>query len=337
MEYRHLGRAGVKVSSLCLGCMNFGSRTEEDESIRMIHRAIDAGINFLDTSNSYGRGASETVVGKALAQDNRRENIVLATKVTSRMADDRPNEEGASRYTIMKHCEDSLRRLRTDHIDLYQLHWMDLDTPLTETLRALDDLVQQGKVRYIGCSKFAPARITEAMMLCRLHGWTGFVSEQPPYNILDRRIENQLMWTCRRFGIGLIPWAPIAAGILSGKYSKDESPPENARFNEMGDRLTPRAIDIADALKPMAQEKGCSLAELCLAWVRRQPGITAPIIGPRTMEHLASSLKAVDIQFTPEDLKRIDELSPPGTAVSNYWDKNVYFKLRKAVGIGCCE
>ena len=200
-------------------------------------------------------------------------------------------------------------------------------------MRTLDDLVRQGKILYTGCSKWAPAWTVEAIMLSDRHGWTKLVSEQPPYNLLDRRIENELIWTCRRHGIGIIPWAPIAAGVLSGKYSKDGPFPEKSRFKGFGSRLTPAAVEVADALKPLAEEKGCTLAELSLAWVMRQPGITAPITGPRTMAHLESSLKALDVEFTNDDRARIDRISPPGGHVADYWDCNVYKRLRAASGI----
>ncbi len=332
MEYRRLGRSSLLVSSLCLGCMSFGSRTDEKESVRIIDAAIDAGMNFLDTANAYGRGVSEQIVGKALSEGGKRDKVVLATKVTAPMGR-MPNERGSSRYHIMRQCEESLKRLRTDRIDLYQLHTMDLSTPLEESMRALDDLVRQGKVVYTGCSKFAPAWLVEAIMLCERYGWVKFVSEQPPYNLLDRSIENELIWTCRQHGIGIIPWAPIGTGILSGKYKKDEPAPEGSRLEHYGRRLTAKAIEIADAIQPLAAEKDVTPAELSLAWVRQQPGITAPIIGVRTMEHLESALKSLEITFTEDELKRIDEIAPPGTVVSDYYDSNVYARLRREIGI----
>jgi len=332
MEYRQLGRSSVKVSSLCLGCMNWGSRTPEDEAAKIMDAALDAGINFFDTSNSYGRGTSEEVVGRFLSQGGKRDKVVLATKVSSRMGDG-VNDALSSRYHIVRQCEESLQRLQTDRLDLYQLHIMDMTTPLEESMRALDDLVQQGKVLYTGCSKWAPSWIAEAVMLCDRYGWTKLVSEQPPYNILDRSIENELIWTCIRHGIGLIPWGPIAAGILSGKYAREGKQPENSRFDDFNHRLTPESLDVVDALMPLAEAKGVTLAEFSLAWCMRQPGITAPITGPRTLAHLESSLKALDIEITAEDRQRVDEASPPGTRVSDYWDVNVNSKLRKAIGI----
>ena len=333
MEYRRLGRSNVKVSALCLGCMNFGKKTSEDECGRIMDAALDAGINFFDTANNYSRGLSEEIVGRHLSQGGKRERIVLATKVSSVMGDG-PNDGGcSSRYHIVRQCEESLRRLKTDRIDLYQLHILDTATPLEESMRALDDLVRAGKVVYTGCSKWAPSWIVESLMLCDRHGWTKILTEQPPYNILDRSIENELIWTCRRHGMGIIPWAPIAGGILSGKYHREGTQPEGSRFSELGNRLTPTALDVVDALTPLATAKGATLAEFALAWVLHQPGISSPIIGPRTVENLLSSLKSLDIEVTDSDRKRIDEIVPPGTRVSDYYDMNVHAKLRTAIGL----
>lgn len=331
MEYRRLGRSSLDVSAICLGCMNFGGRTEEDESVRIIHAALDAGVNFLDTANIYGRGRSERIVGRALAGEHR-DRAVLATKVSGPMGDG-PNQRGPSRRHIMEQAEQSLQRLSTDRIDLYQLHFFFTDIDLDETLRAMDDLVTQGKVLYTGCSKWAPSLITEAMLRCERNGWTGFVSEQPPYSLLDRRIENELTWVCRRFGIGIIPWAPIGAGILSGKYDMAGHAEGPSRFKEWTERLTPAAVEVADAIKPLADAKGVSQAELALAWVARQPGITAPIIGVRTMEHLESAIRCLDVEFSADDRARIDQIIPPGTAVSDYYDRNVHHKIRVSLGL----
>lgn len=331
MKYRTLGRSSLKVSPLCLGTMDFGDETDEDEAIRITHAAMDAGINFIDTANVYNAGVSEEMVGRALAQDNRRDRVVLATKVSNPMGDG-PNRRGSSRYHIMRQCEDSLRRLRTDRIDLYQLHFMDLSTPPEESMRALEDLARQGKVLYTGCSKWTPGWMMEAMAVCERYGWPKLVSEQPPYNLCDRSIENELVWFCQRHGVGIIPWAPIAGGILSGKYSKEGKGPSGSRYDGFNRRLTPEAVERAQKLQPLADEKGASLAQYCLAWVMNQPGITAPITGIRKMEHLEANLKAAEIEFTGEELKRIDEIAPPGTAVSDYYDINTYAVFRKASG-----
>jgi aryl-alcohol dehydrogenase-like predicted oxidoreductase len=312
--------------------MNFGNRTAEVESIAITHAAIDAGINFIDTANAYSKGESERIVGNALVEGGRRDKVVLASKASNPLSN-WPNDGGSSRYHLLRQCEASLKRLQTDRIDLYQLHWMDLSTPLEESMRALDDLVRQGKVLYTGCSKFAPAWLVEAIMLCDRHGWVKFVSEQPPYNLLDRSIENELIWACIRHGVGIIPWAPIGGGILSGKYKKQGAQPADGRFKELDYRLTPAAIDRAEALRPLAQAKGVTPAELSLAWVRQRPGITSPIIGPRTMEHLTSALRSLDIRFSAEELKQIDRIAPPGTAVSDYYDGNVFAMMRRECGI----
>jgi aryl-alcohol dehydrogenase-like predicted oxidoreductase len=333
MQYRRFGRSDLQVSALALGCMAFGSRADETQSIRIIDRAIDAGINLIDTANIYSRGVSEAIVGKALAANGKRDEIVLASKFSGPMDRDRVNRSMCSRYHIMHECEASLARLKTDHLDLYQIHFLWPETDLYEVFSALDALVRQGKVRYIGCSKWAPALIAEAHALCERYGWAKLLCEQPPYNLLDRRIEDELIWTCQRYGMAIIPWAPIGAGVLAGKYSKDGPFPDGARFSEPGSRCTPEAIDRAEALKPLAQEKGVSLAEFSLAWVLNQSGITAPIIGPRTVEHLDSSLRALDVQLTDEDYRRVAQIAPPGSHVSNYWEGNVYAKLRASAGI----
>jgi len=293
MEYRRLGRSSVEVSALCVGTMCFGNQTDETESIRIVHAAIDHGINFIDTANVYNKGVSETIVGKALAGD-KRDKVVLATKCTGRTGPG-PNNEGSSRFHMMKQVEASLKRLDTDHIDLYQLHVMDLATPLEESMRTLDDLVRQGKVRYIGVSKWAPAWTVEALMLADRHGWTKIVTEQSPYNLLDRRVENELVWMCLHHGIGIIPWAPLATGILTGQYSKGVAPPATSRvktgwFPEY--RLNDRALEVVEALRPLAAEKGVMPAEFALAWVMRRPAVTAPILGFRALDHVASALRA---------------------------------------------
>ena len=332
MEYRTLGRSSIEVSSICLGCMNFGGRTPEDESIKIIDASIDAGINFIDNANVYSKGVAEEILGKSLQQNGKRDKIVISSKASNPLSK-WPNDGGSSRYHIMQECEKSLKRLKTDRIDLYQLHWMHLATPLEESMRTLDDLVTQGKILYTGCSKFAPVWLLEALFICERNGWVKFISEQPPYSLLDRTIDHELIWTCMRHGVGIIPWAPLGAGVLSGKYTKDGSQPAGSRFKDWNTRLTPEAVDRADALKPLAKEKGIALAELSLAWVRQQPGITAPIIGPRTMDHLTSALRSLEVSFTAEELAQINKIAPPGSAVSDYYDGNVFSKLREQAGV----
>ncbi len=333
MEYRRFGRSDLQVSALTLGCMAFGWTADEQESYRVIDAAVDAGINLIDTANYYGKGASETIVGKALKANGKRDDIILATKFSASMDREKVNRSMCSRYHIMHECEASLRRLQTDHIDLYQIHFMCPRTDLYELFSTLDALVRQGKVRYIGCSKWAPAVIAEAHALCDKHGWAKLLSEQPPYNLLDRRIEDELIWTCQRYGMAIIPWAPIGAGVLSGKYSADKPFPADSRFEKVGDRCNAQAIARADALKPLAEEKGVTLAEFCLAWAVRQTGITSPIIGSRKVEQLESSLKALEVELTDEDFERINEIAPQGSHVADYWGGNVYARLRKSAGI----
>jgi aryl-alcohol dehydrogenase-like predicted oxidoreductase len=333
MEYRRFGRSDLQVSALTLGCMSFGNQADEKESTRIIDLAVDSGINLVDTANIYSHGLSETIVGKALKANRKRHQIVLASKFSGPMEHGRVNRSMCSSYHIMQEVEASLRRLQTDHIDLYQVHFMYPETDLYELFSTLDSLVRQGKVRYIGCSKWAPVLIAEAHALCERHGWVKLLSEQPPYNLLDRRIEDELIWTCQRYGMAVIPWAPVGAGVLSGKYAKDAPFPPGSRFQEMAGRSNAAAIDRADALKPLALEKGVSLAEFALAWVIRQSGITSAIIGPRTTGQLESSLRSLEILFSDQDYERINAIAPQGSYVADYWEGNVYAKLRLSAGI----
>jgi aryl-alcohol dehydrogenase-like predicted oxidoreductase len=318
MELRELGRTGVKVSPLCLGAMMFGAwgETDHDESIRIIHRALDSGINFIDTADVYSRGESEEIVGKALA-GGRRDNAILATKVHGSMGDD-PNEFGNSRRWIVREVENSLRRLGTDWIDLYQIHRPELDTDIDETLGALTDLVRAGKVRYIGSSTFQPSAIVEAQWVAERRGRERFVCEQPPYSLLVRGVEADVLPTCRRYGMGVIPWSPLAGGWLSGRWRKDADDLTSRRSAMIPQRYdlsipeNQRKLDAADALGRLADEAGISLIEMALAFVIRHPAVTAAIIGPRTMEHLESQLPAADVALPDELLDKIDEIVPPG-------------------------
>jgi aryl-alcohol dehydrogenase-like predicted oxidoreductase len=322
MELRTLGRTGVKVSPLCLGAMMFGSwgETDHDESIRIIHRALDAGINFIDTADVYSRGESEEIVGKALA-GGRRDDVVLATKVHGTMGDD-PNEFGNSRRWIVREVENSLRRLHTDWIDLYQIHRPELDTDIDETLGALTDLVRAGKVRYIGSSTFPASAIVEAQWVAEKRGRERFVCEQPPYSLLARGVEADVLPTCRRYGMGVIPWSPLAGGWLSGRWRKgadDLTSRRSAMVPARYDLSVPenqRKLDAADALGTLADEAGITLIEMALAFVIRHPAVTAAIIGPRTMEHLESQLPAVDVQLSDELLDRIDAIVAPGVTIN---------------------
>jgi len=321
MEYRTLGRTGVKVSPLCLGAMMFGAwGNTGEESVEIIHRALDAGINFIDTADVYSRGESEEIVGKALA-GGRRDNVVLATKVHGTMGDD-PNEFGNSRRWITREVENSLRRLGTDWIDLYQIHRPEEDTDIDDTLGALTDLVRAGKVRYIGSSTFPASQIVEAQWVAERRGRERFVSEQPPYSILVRAIEQDVLPTCRRHGIGVIPWSPLAGGWLSGRYRAGRDVPVSRRAEMIPSRYdmslpgNRRKLEAADALAELADEAGITLIELALAFVIRHPAVTAAIIGPRTMEHLESQLTAADVVLSEDVLDRIDEIVPPGVNVN---------------------
>ncbi len=319
MEHRTLGRTGVHVSPLCLGAMMFGAwgNPDHDEGVRIIHRALDAGINFIDTADVYSRGESEEIVGKALA-DGRRDKVVLATKFHGSMGDD-PNQQGNSRRWIFQEVEASLRRLRTDYIDLYQVHRPSPDTDIEETLGALSDLVAQGKVRYAGSSTFPASQIVEAQWAARERRLTRFVCEQPPYSLLVRGIESDVLPTCQRHGMGVIPWSPLAGGWLSGKWRKGAAPPDSSRAARMPARfdlsqpVNQRKLEAADALGALADGAGLSLVHLAVAFVLRHPGVTSAIIGPRTMEQLESQLGAADLQLDTALLDRIDEIVPPGT------------------------
>jgi aryl-alcohol dehydrogenase-like predicted oxidoreductase len=322
MDYRTLGRTGVEVSPLCLGAMMFGDwgNADHDESVRVIHRALDAGINFVDTADVYSRGESETIVGKALA-GGRRDNVVLATKVHGRMGDD-PNQFGNSRRWIVKEVEASLKRLNTDWIDLYQIHRPEPDTDIDETLGALSDLVHQGKVRYIGSSTFPASQIVEAQWAARDRHRERFVCEQPPYSMLVRGIENDVLPTCRRYGMGVIPWGPLAGGWLSGRWRKGQEPPQSSRADRIPGRYdlsipgNQRKLDATEQLAQLAEEAGLSLIHLGLAFVINHPAVTAAIVGPRTMDHLESQLGAADVTLDPALLDRIDEIVPPGVNVN---------------------
>ncbi|MGA2471374.1 MAG: aldo/keto reductase [Solirubrobacteraceae bacterium] len=322
MEHRILGRTGVSVSSLCLGAMMFGEwgTTDHDECIRIIHRALDAGINFIDTADVYSHGESEEIVGKALA-GGRRDDVVLATKVHSTMGED-PNQRGNSRRWIIREVESSLRRLNTDWIDLYQIHRPDGDAEIADTLSALTDLVHAGKIRYFGSSTFPAWQIAQAQWVARDRGLERFKTEQPPYSILVRAIEGDVLPACQAYGMGVLPWSPLAGGWLSGRYRKNADLPPSSRAQRIPARFDPSIpgnqakLEAADALATLAGEAGMSLIELAIAWVLNHPAVTAAIIGPRTMEHLESQLPAAAITLEPGLLDAIDEIVPPGVTLN---------------------
>jgi aryl-alcohol dehydrogenase-like predicted oxidoreductase len=322
VQHRTLGATGVKVRPLCLGAMMFGAwgNTDHDDSVRIIHRALDAGINFVDTADVYSRGESEEIVGKALA-GGRRDDVVLATKVHGTMGED-PNRRGNSRRWIVTEVESSLRRLRTDWIDLYQIHRPEQDTDIDDTVGALTDLVRAGKVRYLGSSTFPASEIVEAQWVAERRGRERFVCEQPPYSMLVRGVEADVLPTCRRHRMGVIPWSPLAAGWLSGRWRKGAEDLTSRRAQMMPRRYdlslpeNQRKLDAADALARLAEEAGMTLIEMALAFVIRHPAVTAAIIGPRTMEQLESQLGAADVELSDEVLDRIDEIVPPGVNVN---------------------
>jgi len=332
MEHRKLGATGLSVSPLCLGAMMFGAwgNRDHDDSVAIIHAALDAGINFLDTADVYSRGESEEIVGKALA-GGRRDSVVLATKAHGRMHDDDPNAFGNSRRWLVKEVEDSLRRLKTDWIDLYQIHRPEPDTDIDQTLGALSDLVAAGKVRAIGSSTFPAWQIVQAQWVAEQRGRERFVCEQPPYSMLIRAIERDVLPACEQYGMGVIPWSPLAGGWLSGRYSKDGESPGSSRRAQMipsrYDMSIPgnqAKLEAAQALGEVAQQAGMPLIEMSLRFVTSHPAVTAAIIGPRTMEQLESQLSVLERPTLPGDvLDRIDEIVAPGTNVNQAdtgWD-----------------
>lgn len=310
IEYRQFGRTGARVSSLCLGAYNFGGPTSAEKSAEIIHTALDAGINFIDTANVYHLGRSEQVVAKALGK--RRDDVFLATKVTEPMGEG-PNDFGSSRLSIFKEVDRSLTRLSTDHIDLYQLHQQDARTPLEETVEALADLVRAGKIRYYGFSNHPAWRVTQAHYFARGRGLPSVASEQPAYNLLQRDIERELVPACREFDIAILPWSPLAMGMLSERFTGGRSP-KGARATEWFSPKGPsweRVRTTIDALAGLAKEAGMPLADLAHLWVRDAEGVTSMIIGPRTMTHLKQVLAIGDQTLDSELRTRIDQVAPP--------------------------
>jgi aryl-alcohol dehydrogenase-like predicted oxidoreductase len=311
--------------------MNFGGPTDEADSIAIIDRALEAGINFIDTANVYVGGESERIVGKALAGNGQRERVVLATKVYGRMGDG-PNDLGVSRYHIIQACEDSLRRLQTDRIDLYQLHRPPMTVPQDETLRAFDDLIRAGKVRYIGCSTHPAWMVMEALATSERYGLNRYISEQPPYNLLDRRVENELIPLAQRHGLAILPWSPLAGGILAGRYPPGSAFPEGSRAARGGAtyqaRVTETGREVAAKVAEMAAERGLTGAQLALLWVKDQPGVTSPIVGPRTMEHLEAAIPLLARTLDDADRPLFDALVHPGNAVADFHNSNEWMKAR---------
>jgi aryl-alcohol dehydrogenase-like predicted oxidoreductase len=315
---RVLGSTGVKVSPLCLGAMMFGAWGNPDhgESIRIIHRALDGGINFIDTADVYSAGESEEIVGKALA-GGRRERVVLATKAHGTMGTD-PNEQGNSRRWLIRECENSLRRLGTDYIDLYQIHRPDPSADIDETLGALSDLIRAGKICYAGSSTFPASQIVEAQWTAQRRGRERFVCEQPPYSIMVRGVEAEVLPVCQQYGMGVIPWSPLGGGWLTGRYRKGAGLPVSHRAQRVPQRYdmslpgNQAKLEAAEQLAVLAEESGMSLIHLALGFVLSHPAVTSAIIGPRTMEQLESQLGAADVVLSGDTLDRIDQIVPPG-------------------------
>ena len=331
MEYRNLGRTGVKVSPLCLGTMLFGRTVTEADAIAIIEQALAGGINFVDTADGYSAGESERIVGRALAKHGRRQRTVLATKVFFPQDPDDPNARGVSRRHIIEACEDSLRRLQTDWIDLYQLHRPQSHIPIDESLRALDDLIRAGKVRYIGTSMFPAWRIVESLWVSKEFGLNRFVCEQPTYHLLDRTAEREVIPAAISFGLGVITWGPLCGGLLSGKYTRDDQSAAGrwaGGTDNLGRTATPAAFEVIDALMGIAADKPCTPSQLALAWNVEQPGITAAIAGPRTRDQLIDNLGALAVTVTAEDHARLDAVAPPLSVSLPYYDAAISTDLR---------
>ena len=313
MQYTHLGRTALSVSRLCLGTMNFGPLTSEEDSFKIMDRALEVGINFFDTANVYGwkrgEGVTEQIIGRWFAQGGRRDKVVLATKVYGDMGE-WPNQQRLSALHIRKACEDSLRRLKTDYIDLYQMHHIDTDAPWEEVWQAMDVLVQQGKVVYVGSSNFGGWHIAQAQEAARHRNFMGLVSEQSLYNLAARTIELEVVPSCRHYGLGIIPWSPLAGGLLGGVLQKAK---EGRRASENIEKRIEEMRPKLEAYENLCSELGEKPADVALAWILKNPVVTAPIIGPRTLEQLDGSLRTLEIALTDEVMARLDEIFPgPG-------------------------
>lgn len=331
MQYRNLGRTGVEVSALCLGTANFGDPTPEDAARQVMQGALEAGINLFDTANNYNAGESERIIGRFLKDTGQRERVLLATKVYYPVGGG-PNDQGLSRLHIMRACEGSLRRLQTDRIDLYITHRSASSViPVDETLGALTDLVRQGKVLYIGCSTHPAWEIMEALMVSERKGYARYVAESSPYNLLDRRVENERVPLCKRYGLAMLPWSPIAMGMLAGRYPLGKRFPEGSRAAASpqgiyAQRINRKGLEVAARVPEIAAGYGLTQAQASLLWVKDQPGITAPIIGPRNPEQLAEMLEVADMHADDALRAAFDRLNPPGMAISNFHNTSGWMK-----------
>ncbi len=335
MEYRTLGRTGVQVSALCLGTANFGFKTSEREAREVMQAALDAGVNFIDTANSYNEGESERMIGRFLKETGQRRHVILATKVYYPVGEG-VNDRGLSRYHILRACADSLRRLQTDRIDLYIAHRSASSViPVDETLGALTDLVRQGKVCYIGCSTHPVWEVMEAVMISEMKGYARYVADSSPYNLLDRRAENGRIPFCQRHGLAMMPWSPIAMGMLAGRYLVDGPFPEGSRAAAdpsgiYAQRINRRGLEVAARVPAIADRYGLTPGQASLLWVKDQPGVTAPIIGPRNELQLQEMVEVADRRADDELRAAFDELSPPGTAVSDFHNTSGWMRARLA-------
>ena len=322
MKYRRLGRSGLQVSALALGTMNFGRPTALEEACRLVDAAIDAGINLIDCADIYNEGEAERILGEALKRSGHRRRILLTSKCFNRTGPG-PNDQGNTRLHIVQACERSLKQLQTDVIDIYFLHRTDFSVPQEESLGALDQLQREGKIRYIACSTHPAWRTVEALHLADRCGFPKFVCEQPPYNLLDRRIENEILPMCRAYDLGVMAWAPLAHGVLTGKYRQVETLPEGSRgtlrrvFRE---RFTPEGVAAGQRFAAHAADKGCTPAQLAVAWVLDRAGITSALIGPRNLEQLESLLPAVEVRLNESDRDFCDDLVPPGRYVTSFFN-----------------
>jgi len=340
MEYRDLGRTGVKVSPLCFGTDNFADPTPEPQCVEMLDRAYDAGINLLDTGDVYAGGEGERIIGRWMKATGRRDKVLISTKIDHvpgrDSADGSPgvnvNDYGHSRLNIIHGCEAALQRLQTDYIDLYQMHRPSPDIPIDETLAALDDLIRQGKIRYIGCSTHPAWMVMESLYISELKGYARYVSEQPPYNLLDRRIENELIPMCRKWGLGIISWAPMAQAVLAGRYNDPDDYPEKSRAALRGgyyaDRITERGIAVAREFAGLAARIDLTPAQFAVLWCKDQPGITAPLVGPRTLEQLEQLIPVLEMELPAESRAACDELVPPGSAIADFHNTANWMKMK---------
>ena len=330
MDYRLLGRTGVRVAPLCLGTANFADPTPEDEARRIVDAAIDAGINLIDSADAYAHGEAERFLGNALRANGRRDQVLVATKMHYPMGPG-PNDRDNSYLNVIRACEASLRRLQLETIDLYQIHRPSDVVPVEETLRALDHLTRHGMIRYAGCSTYPAWQVMEALMVSELRGYVRYVSEQPPYNLLDRRIENERVPLCRRHGLAILPWSPMAMGLLAGRYASSEALPADSRASRRGgiyaQRVTERGIATGQCFVTLAEETGRSGAQLAVLWAANQPGITAPLIGPRTVAQLEHLLPVLHDRLDDHTRAACDALVPPGTAVADFHNSANWMKM----------